>query len=245
MIVHISSYHESVKIQHEKPMGKEVFMLKIMVESVRNILPSKFRRMLVAMIPQHLLRKMKLMGIIRVHGESYKARTRRNREAFFELFCAGRGLDIGYGGDLLTPGCDGWDMEQGDAQCLATVKDCQYDFVYSSHTLEHMPNPDLALCNWWRVVKPGGALIVYVPDRDLYEKKTRLPSKWNPDHKHFFLLDRDESPDTIGIVPLIKRSLKGATIVYAKVCSDGNTALGNEVHSDGEYSIEVVIRKEP
>jgi SAM-dependent methyltransferase len=175
--------------------------------------------------------------------ESAKARERRRHEGFFDLYCTGRGLDIGYGGDLLTPSCTGWDIEHGDAQLLKVVKDSSYDFVYSSHTLEHMVDPVVALRNWWRLVKPGGYLILYIPHRDLYEKKPKLPSRWNLDHKHFFLLDRDELPDTKGILGLIKTALSRFEIIYAKECSDDHTITEPEVHSDGEYSIEIIVKK--
>jgi SAM-dependent methyltransferase len=175
--------------------------------------------------------------------ESTKARERREREGFFAKYCNGSGLDIGYGGDLLVPNCKGWDVEHGDAQLVAGVLDHSYDFVYSSHTLEHMVDPVVSLLNWWRVVKPGGLLILYIPHRDLYEKRRILPSRWNLDHKHFFLLDRDDPPHTKGILGLIDQALTGHQVLYAKECSEGHTIIDSEIHSDGEYSIEVVVRK--
>jgi SAM-dependent methyltransferase len=97
--------------------------------------------------------------------------------------------------------------------------------------------------NWWRVLKPGGHLILYVPERDLYEKRVHLPSRFNPDHKRFFLLDRDDPPDTVGLIPLIESVLPIREIVYAKVCREGHTVNDPKRPSDGEYSIEVVLRK--
>lgn len=38
-----------------------------------------------------------------------------------------------------------------------------FDIVVHSDTLEHIPNPDMALQECWRVLKPGGALIFTVP----------------------------------------------------------------------------------
>ena len=176
-------------------------------------------------------------------GETAKARERRMREGFFLRYCVGRGLDIGYGGDLLCGNCVGWDLEHGDAQFLAKVKNDSFDFVYSSHTLEHLADESAALRNWYRAVKPGGYLILFVPDRELYEKKTALPSRWNPDHKHFFLIDRDEAPDTVGILPLISRSIPEAIVISARRCDAGHTIEDPQVHSDGEYSIEIIIQK--
>ena len=185
----------------------------------------------------------RLGGRPKKQGETSKAGQRRTKEKLFERYCNGRGLDIGFGGDLFTPNCVGWDFEHGDAQYLKRIPDTKFDFVYSSHTLEHMTEPDISLKNWWRVLKSGGFLILYVPHRDLYEKRKTLPSRWNPDHKHFFLPDKDEEPDTIGITALIGRSLSNFEIVYVKVCSEGYTVDDPEIHSDGEYSIEAVVKK--
>ncbi|CAN5515016.1 hypothetical protein BH10ACI4_BH10ACI4_01070 [soil metagenome] len=51
---------------------------------------------------------------------------------------------------------------------LANIPDNSYDFVLSSHNLEHMANPVKALREWKRVLRPEGALIVVLP----YYKKT-------------------------------------------------------------------------
>lgn len=183
--------------------------------------------------------------LIRRHtGETSKAKSRRQVEGFFCKYCTGRGLDIGFGyDDLVTPKCRGWEYEDGNAQYLKGIPDNEFDFIYSSHTLEHLIDPAVALQNWWRVIKPGGYLILYIPHRDLFEKRTRLPSIWNNDHKHFFLLDRDDPPDTLGIIPLIERSLPDAAIIYAKECTQGYAITDPNLHSNGEYSIEVVVRK--
>jgi SAM-dependent methyltransferase len=51
-----------------------------------------------------------------------------------------------------------------EASDLAGVGDGEYDFLLSSHCLEHVANPLKALREWTRVVKPGGAMVVVVPD---------------------------------------------------------------------------------
>jgi SAM-dependent methyltransferase len=40
-----------------------------------------------------------------------------------------------------------------------------YDFAMSSHVLEHVANPLLALSEWIRVIKPGGTLVLVVPHK--------------------------------------------------------------------------------
>jgi SAM-dependent methyltransferase len=175
--------------------------------------------------------------------ETFKAKNRRIVEGFFEKYCKGNGLDIGYGGDLLSENCKGFDYENGDAQYMNGVQDNSYDFVYSSHTLEHMINPAEALKNWFRIVKKHGFLILYVPHRDLYEKKTSLPSKWNQNHRYYFLLSESPNEYTLGLIALIENNLINFEIVYAKVCDYNHTITDPEIHSDGEYSIEIVVKK--
>ena len=176
-------------------------------------------------------------------GETYKSYHRRQREGFFGKYCQGQGLDIGYGGDLVAPNCVGWDMQDGDAQYMQGVKDESFDYVYSSHCLEHMADVRVALRNWFRLVKKGGYLIIAVPHRDLYEKKKRLPSRWNSDHKHMFLIGISESPDTLDIVEEIRESIIDYDIKYIKACDEGHTITDPFIQSDGEYQIEVVLQK--
>ncbi|HVA14963.1 MAG TPA: class I SAM-dependent methyltransferase [Stellaceae bacterium] len=176
--------------------------------------------------------------------ETSKAKERREAEGFFERYFSGRGIDVGYGGDLVVPNCRGWDVEDGDAHDLAGIADDSFDFVYSSHVLEHLDDPARAVRNWWRVLKPGGYLILYLPERDLFERKRTLPSTVCLDHKHFFLLDRDDPPDTTGLVPLLQRNLAGLEIVYQQICSDGyDPTKPINLLWDAEYSIELVAKK--
>jgi len=48
---------------------------------------------------------------------------------------------------------------------LKGIDDAKYDFVLSSHNLEHIANPLKALQNWKRVLKPQGFLLVSLPDK--------------------------------------------------------------------------------
>jgi ubiquinone/menaquinone biosynthesis C-methylase UbiE len=106
----------------------------------------------------------------------------------------GDGIDIGAGKDSLglcqefcplMRSCRNWDLGHGNAQEMATVKDGSYDFVHSSHCLEHMRNPQIAINNWIRILKSGGHLTCLVPDEDLYEQGVH-PSIFNNDHKFTF-----------------------------------------------------------
>ena len=181
-------------------------------------------------------------------GETRKAHERRAKEGFFEKYCQGEGLDIGCGGDPLTATCSGWDVCHGDAQYLQGIADESFDFVYSSHCIEHMLDVRMAIKSWFRVVRRGGYLIIYGPERDLYEKQQTLPSRFNLDHKHYFLVCRKEAPDTLDICEEIREALTNVgpyRIEYIRVCHDGWEPLTPEIQSPGEYSFEIVIKKLP
>lgn len=51
-----------------------------------------------------------------------------------------------------------------DATDLSGIGNSTYDFILSSHALEHIANPIRALKEWIRVVKPGRALIIVLPN---------------------------------------------------------------------------------
>jgi SAM-dependent methyltransferase len=122
--------------------------------------------------------------------ETSKCYARRRERHDFKRYLTGEGIDIGCGDDplLVEEGSvRGYDRLDGDALYMTGIGDESYDFVYSSHCLEHMSDVKLALTNWLRILRPGGILYVVVPDFELYEKK-RWPSRYNPDHKASFSL---------------------------------------------------------
>lgn len=51
-----------------------------------------------------------------------------------------------------------------EATDLHGIADQAYDFVLSSHNLEHIANPIKALKEWMRVIKPGGTIIAILPN---------------------------------------------------------------------------------
>lgn len=122
-------------------------------------------------------------------NETSKSLKLPHRKTILDKYLVGIGLDIGSGPDPLkwpiAERIDTWDLPQGDAQYLAGIAPNTYDFVWSSHCLEHMQDVAVALGRWSRVVKPGGALIVTVPDYEFYEHR-QWPSKFNADHKQRF-----------------------------------------------------------
>jgi len=179
-----------------------------------------------------------------IRGETSKAFARRAASGWFRQFIADPGIDIGAGDDPLNHTFRRWDKHDGDATAMASVPDETFRTVYASHLLEHLDDPDAALRNWWRILQPGGCLIVVVPHRDLYERKVALPSRWNSEHKTFWLPDRDEPPVTRSLAGTVGRVLGNPRIEYVEVVDEGWQAVPLQEHPVGEYSIEVVVRKQ-
>lgn len=63
-----------------------------------------------------------------------------------------------------------------DAGTLATVEGASQDFVVASHVLEHLPDPIGALRTWVRVVRPGGIVLLALPDRRQGLDERRRPT---------------------------------------------------------------------
>src|ERR1700744_419573 len=63
-----------------------------------------------------------------------------------------------------------------DASNLSSIADHTYDFILSSHNLEHFANPVKALQEWKRVTRPGGALVVILPDYSKTFDHRRTPT---------------------------------------------------------------------
>ena len=64
-----------------------------------------------------------------------------------------------------------------------------FDGIYSSHVLEHVPEPKTALAAFQRLLKPGGKLFLYVPNCSGDEAK-RLGANWGQmiNEKHVLAL---------------------------------------------------------
>jgi hypothetical protein len=64
-----------------------------------------------------------------------------------------------------------------DASNLSSIATHGYDFVLSSHNLEHFANPVKALQEWKRVTRPGGALVLVLPDYSKTFDRRRMPTE--------------------------------------------------------------------
>jgi ubiquinone/menaquinone biosynthesis C-methylase UbiE len=126
-------------------------------------------------------------------GETSNCRER------LEKYCTGYGIDIGYGGDPIIPSAITMDLpvpytKKGDAplnlgghasNLYWFTNEC-LDYVYSSHLLEDF-FPDETfdiLCEWLRVIKIGGNLVLYLPVEHKFKEHCKKTGQtYNPAHK--------------------------------------------------------------
>ena len=132
----------------------------------------------------------------------------------FATYLKGRILDIGAGLDPITKNAEVFDRAQGDAQEVGIhFPSASFDTVFSSHCLEHMVNPLTAIQSWFSLVKPGGHLIILVPDEDFYEQG-HFPSVFNTDHKVTFTISKSKSWSPISFNCLDLCIALGGELIY-------------------------------
>jgi SAM-dependent methyltransferase len=192
--------------------------------------------------------------------ETSKALIRRLHDVrFANTYFQGSGIDIGSGDDPLTKykqqfplltAVKEWDLQDGDAQFMAGVEDNTFDFVHSSHCLEHTHDPYEAFENWLRITKPGGHIITTIPDEDIYEQGI-FPSTFNPDHKTTWTISKSESWSPVSIslieflyqfkdkIEVLKVELVNASYMYDQPRFD------QTYHHVSECAIEFIVRKRP
>lgn len=134
--------------------------------------------------------------------ETSKALIRRLQDSRYATrYFRGSGIDIGAGSDPISryyqqfplmTALRVWDIGDGDAQLMAGVDDESFDFVHSSHCLEHLRDPQEGFKNWIRICRPGGHIITTIPDEDLYEQG-EWPSTHNTDHKTSWTIHKKSS----------------------------------------------------
>ena len=152
-------------------------------------------------------------------------------------YTRGLGYDIGCGAEKVWPHAIGIDNRKDtgmfgiqmnpdltipDACDLSRIiVSGQADWVFSSHLLEHIVEYKKALKEWWRILKDGGYLILYLPHKNFYPNIGQPGS--NPDHKHDLLpTDIIEAMKEIGGWDLV---------------------VNEERNQDNEYSFYIVLKK--
>lgn len=193
-----------------------------------------------------------------MYEQSKAVKRRFNDGAFHTRYFVGSGIDVGAGPDSLKQYVSyfailqdvySWDKINGDAMRLDTVQDETYDFLTSSHCLEHLDDPHIAIQNWLRVVKRGGHLILLLPDFMMYEGG-KWPSRYGEGHKWAFTLDPiSTTGPVIHIMDLLRPIQDRVSIERLQIVRDFYDFEGFHPHVDQtmrpnvECGIEVILRR--
>lgn len=182
---------------------------------------------------------------------------RLHSSEFLRRYFVGHGIDIGGKPDPLAlygeffplmKSVRTWDLEDGDAQFMAGLPDNTLDFISSSHCLEHINEPLEALRNWVRIVRPGGFIVILIPDEDLFEQG-QFPSTFNRDHKWTFTIWKDKSwsERSINVIDLIRQLGPMARVEKIELLTASYRfdlpRYDQTMTPVGEAAIEIVIRK--
>ncbi len=176
---------------------------------------------------------------------------------FTRKYFTGIGIDIGGKPDPLRiymeffpllKSVKTWDLEDGDAQFMENVADNTFNFVHSSHCLEHLNDPLEGIKNWFRVIQPDGYLIITIPDEDLYEQGV-FPSNFNNDHKWTFTIYKPTSwsEKSINVITFLQTLGEDAAIEKIELL-DSNyryqiPRYDQTLTPVSECGIEIIIRK--
>jgi SAM-dependent methyltransferase len=135
--------------------------------------------------------------------------------------------------------CDGSD--------LSIVSGNSYDFILSSHNLEHFANPIKALKEWQRVTKPGGGLVLVLPDCTKTFDHRRDPTAVSHMLEDF---DHDTQEDDLTHLPeiLLKHDLSidrpaGSPEEFRKRSLNNFTNRCLHHHVFNEYDLGFVLAK--
>lgn len=133
------------------------------------------------------------MEIFEYRGDLFPGYLKTGNAAQFiaptaKQFCKGNGLDVGAGPWPLEGAQPVELRDGGDAMNLPGG---EFDYVFSSHCLEHLPNPVAAIEHWKSRIKPGGVLFLYLPHPAM--------TYWRPQNcrKHLHLFHPDETAQMV------------------------------------------------
>lgn len=191
--------------------------------------------------------------------ETSKSLLRRMHDIrFVNTYFKGKGIDIGAGPDPLSrykqkfplvTDIDVWDVPNGDAQFMNGVPDNTYDFIHSSHCLEHLNDPYQAYENWLRICKPDGHLIVTIPDEDLYEQGVWPSSYALHDHKTAWTILKHESwnPSSINLIEFLYQFKEHIDILKIELINGAYLydvkRYDQTYQGFSESAIEFIVRK--
>lgn len=177
-------------------------------------------------------------SITRASLATPRSETAKHRD-LLAPFCEGYGIDVGFGGDPITPAALRMDLPRpyartGQALPVQLGGDCRdlywfgngvLDYLYSSHVLEDFDREQTVpiLREWARVVRSGGHLVLLQPDQVCYVAHC----------------------ERRGMTPNAHHSIADFSLAYVKDVAErvGGLECAAEYPEIDDYSFAVVFRK--
>lgn len=191
--------------------------------------------------------------------ETSKSLIRRlNDIRYATRYFVGSGIDIGAGDDSLGKYAEifplisnltTWDTPQGDAQYMQGIAENSFNFIHSSHCLEHINDPYEAFDNWIKICIPGGHMVITVPDEDLYEQGVWPSSFSLGDHKTSWTILKQVSwsPSSINVIEFLYQFRDKIEVLKVEQINQAflyeQKRLDQTYHSISECAIEFIVRK--
>lgn len=185
------------------------------------------------MIARYLYKLKKKLGLIK----TYRSETDKVRHIVLP-YCIGYGCDVGFGGDKIKKDAVGIDLPNPYAHTGSDVVDIScdvingeiplpdntFDYVYSSHLIEDLPDTVEGLNKFIRILNTGGTLILVFPDQQLYERICKITGQpLNQYHKHA----------DMGL-SFMKEKLKAANLKQYEILKESNCEI--------DYNVVLVIK---
>ncbi|MFH1789668.1 MAG: class I SAM-dependent methyltransferase [bacterium] len=136
---------------------------------------------------------------------------------FATKYCVGKGLDIG-AGQWVFEGARAIENNENENALKINEIDNSLDYVYSSHSLEHIKDWKKALAEWARVLKPNGIIFLYLRHQSCQMWSVKV------NKQHLWM------PTTFEVINVLKNDLK-------------MTVEANTFMPDGFLSFVVVAKK--
>lgn len=191
---------------------------------------------------------------------SIKAVLRRAHDpCFVQHYFAGVGLDIGgresdlAASSSLFPRVTRVVPWHGDVAAVPGVEERAFDFVHAGQCLQNVSNPTKTVARWLDLVKPGGYLVLTVPDEDL-EEGGKWPSQIDPSRRASFTVCKPASalPASVNVLDMVRSVAAVAACERISVVRDHHAEAGPQGSQGSaggvagplaERAIEVVLRK--
>lgn len=152
-----------------------------------------------------------------------------NRDMLIDTFFNHKVLDFGGARGPISPNADICDIRKNDCtgrdvkyQALDGVPNESYEYVWSSHTLEHIEDIVSTLLGLRDKLEPGGKLILHLPAYTC--ERWRADSFPTIGHRHTFCLsaDRDDAWGCKYLVAIDILASQYFTVERAEMCGDNS-----------------------